>query len=140
MLFAYDKDQNFYLSSDKQALSGYVDHVVFLEDGDIFHLQGNQYDVLSNGVSTTRDIEKMDIDALEISKGTYKHFMLKEIFEQPTIIRRVFKGRVNFEQHSLNAEAFHGMQDQHFKKIVFIGCGTSYNAGRLGVQYMQEIA
>jgi glucosamine--fructose-6-phosphate aminotransferase (isomerizing) len=70
----------------------------------------------------------MDIQALEESKGSYKHFMLKEIFEQPNIIRRIFKGRVDFNKKLLNAEAFHGMQDEQFKKIVFVGCGTSYNA------------
>jgi glucosamine--fructose-6-phosphate aminotransferase (isomerizing) len=127
-LFAYDKEHNFYFSSDKQALSGYVERVMFLEDGDILHVHTKEYDVIANGVSTERDVEKMDINALEISKGSYKHFMLKEIFEQPAIIRRVFKGRINFEQQSLNAEAFHGMHDEQFKKIVFIGCGTSYNA------------
>jgi glucosamine--fructose-6-phosphate aminotransferase (isomerizing) len=47
---------------------------------------------------------------------------------------------VNFAESLLNAEAFHGMQDEHFKKIVFIGCGTSYNAGTLGVHFMEDIA
>lgn len=70
----------------------------------------------------------MDIQALEASKGEYKHFMLKEIFEQANIIRRIFKGRADFHTNFLNAEAFHGMQNEKFKKIVFIGCGTSYNA------------
>ncbi len=140
LLFASDKDQNFYFSSDKQALSGYVEDVIFLEDGDILHVHGKDYTVIVNGIETTRDIEKMDVNALEISKGNYKHFMLKEIFEQPTIIRRVFKGRVNFDEMFLNAEAFHGMCNEQFKKIVFIGCGTSYNAWCLGVQFMQDIA
>jgi len=54
--------------------------------------------------------------------------MLKEIFEQANIIRRIFKGRVDFNKKFLNAEAFHGMQNEQFKKIVFVGCGTSYNA------------
>jgi glucosamine--fructose-6-phosphate aminotransferase (isomerizing) len=117
-----------------------VEDVVFLEDGDVLHIHNQDYNVIAEGITTNRDIEKMDINALEISKGTYKHFMLKEIFEQPTIMRRVFKGRVNFEERLLNAEAFHGMHDEKFQKIVFIGCGTSYNAGCLGVQFMQDIA
>ena len=95
---------------------------------------------MADGITIDRDVEKMDINALEISKGTYKHFMLKEIFEQPAIIRRVFKGRVNFTEKLLNADAFHGMHNEQFKKVVFVGCGTSYNAGCLGVQFMQEIA
>ena len=70
----------------------------------------------------------MDLEAVAISKGDYKHFMLKEIFEQPAIIRRIYKGRVAFDTKKLMAEAFHGMQDEEFKKVVFVGCGTSYNA------------
>jgi len=82
----------------------------------------------------------MDLENLEASKGNYKHFMFKEICEQPNIIRRIFKGRADFQRNILNAEAFHGMQDEKFKKIVFIGCGTSYNAGRAGVYWMENIA
>jgi glucosamine--fructose-6-phosphate aminotransferase (isomerizing) len=88
-------------------LSGYVEDVVFLEDGDILHVHDTEYDIIAEGICTQRDVEKMDINALEISKGSYKHFMLKEIFEQPVIMRRVFKGRVNFDEMLLNAEAFH---------------------------------
>jgi glucosamine 6-phosphate synthetase-like amidotransferase/phosphosugar isomerase protein len=54
--------------------------------------------------------------------------MLKEIFEQANIIRRIFKGRVDFNKNFLKSEAFHGMENENFKKIVFVGCGTSYNA------------
>jgi glucosamine 6-phosphate synthetase-like amidotransferase/phosphosugar isomerase protein len=54
--------------------------------------------------------------------------MLKEIFEQANIIRRIFKGRADFKTNFLNADAFHGMQNETFKKIIFVGCGTSYNA------------
>jgi glucosamine 6-phosphate synthetase-like amidotransferase/phosphosugar isomerase protein len=54
--------------------------------------------------------------------------MLKEIFEQANIIRRIFKGRVDFQNKILNSDAFHGMKNEKFEHIVFIGCGTSYNA------------
>ena len=77
---------------------------------------------------------------LAASKGEYKHFMLKEIFEQPAILNRICKGRVRFDTKQLMAEAFHGMQDETFQKVVFVGCGTSYNAGRLWTYLMQDIA
>ncbi|MBP6911073.1 SIS domain-containing protein [Patescibacteria group bacterium] len=87
-----------------------------------------------------KKVEEMDVTLLESSKGTFNHFMEKEIFEQPVIIKRICKGRVNFDEYVLNAEAFHGMQDESFEKIVFVGCGTSYNAGRLGSYRIQDIA
>ncbi len=140
LLFAYNKTWEYFFSSDKQALAGYADKLVYLDDGDIVYLQWNEYQIKSNGVPTEKKIEDMDIAALEASKGEYKHFMLKEIFEQPNIIRRIFKWRADFKTNFLNAEAFHGMQDENFKKIVFIGCGTSYNAWSLGVYRMENIA
>ncbi|MCX6825575.1 MAG: glutamine--fructose-6-phosphate transaminase (isomerizing) [candidate division SR1 bacterium] len=140
LLFAYNGKDEYFFSSDKQALSGYADKLIYLDDGDIVHLKGNEYEIKSNGIPTQKKIEDMDIQTLESSKGEYKHFMLKEIFEQANIIRRIFKGRVDFNKNFLNAEAFHGMQDEQFKKIVFVGCGTSYNAGCMGTYRMENLA
>lgn len=140
LLLAYNEKGDYYFSSDKQALAGYADKLVYLDDGDIVHLQGNDYQIKSNGIPTKRKIEDMDLESLESSKGDFKHFMLKEIFEQPNIIRRIFKWRVDFNKNFLNAEAFHGMQDEQFKKIVFIGCWTSYNAWCLGTYWMENLA
>lgn len=140
LLLAYNEKGDYFFSSDKQALAGYADKLVYLDDGDIVHLRWNDYQIKSHGVSTERKIEDMDLELLESSKGDFKHFMLKEIFEQPNIIRRIFKWRADFNQNTLNAEAFHGMQDEKFKKIVFVWCGTSYNAWALGTYRMQNLA
>lgn len=140
LVFAYDTANNFYFSSDKQALSGYADKLIYLDDGDILHIKGKNYQIKANWIHISRKIEEMDIDSLEASKGNYKHFMLKEISEQPAIIKRICKGRVNFVDKTMNAEAFHGMHDEHFKKIIFVGCGTSYNAGVLWTYFMEDLA
>ena len=140
LVFAYDNHDNFYFSSDKQALSGYADKLIYLDDGDILHIKDNNYQIKANWIKISRKIEDMDIDSLQASKWDYKHFMLKEISEQPAIIKRICKWRVNFIDKTMNAEAFHGMQDENFKKIVFVGCGTSYNAGLLGTYFMEDLA
>ena len=140
LVFAYDNKNNFYFSSDKQALSGYADKLIYLDDGDILHIKDKNYQIKSNWIKISRKIEDMDIDSLEASKWNYKHFMLKEISEQPAIIKRICKWRVNFVDKTMNAEAFHGMQDENFKKIVFVGCGTSYNAWLLGTYFMEDLA
>lgn len=140
LLFAYNEKGEYFFSSDKQALSWYAEKLIYLDDGDIVHLKGNDYEIKSNGVPTEKQIEDMDMELLESSKWEYKHFMLKEIFEQANIIRRIFKGRVDFNKNFLNAEAFHGMQNEKFKKIVFVGCGTSYNAWCLWTYRMENLA
>lgn len=140
LVFAYDENWSFYFSSDKQALSWYANKIVYLDDGDILHIKNEDYQIKSNWIKISRKIEDMDISSLECSKWNYKHFMLKEISEQPAIIKRICKGRVNFQDHTMNAEAFHGMQDEHFKKIVFVWCWTSYNAGLLGTYLIEDLA
>ena len=140
LLFGHDKENNFFLSSDKQGLVGYVDQLTYLEDGDLLHIKNNEYTITSKGSPIQKPFEEMDIKEIESSKGSFKHFMLKEIFEQANIIRRIFKGRIDFSKKTLNAEAFHGMQNENFEHIVFIGCGTSYNAGSLWKLWMENIA
>ncbi len=140
LIFAYDKENWFYFSSDKQALSWYVDKFIYMDDGDILHIKNWDYKIKSNWINISRKIEDMDVDLLESSKWDYEHFMLKEIFEQATIIKRIFKWRIDFAKNTMNTEAFHGMKYEKFKKIVFVWCGTSYNAGVLWTYYMQNLA
>ncbi|MFZ2151245.1 MAG: glutamine--fructose-6-phosphate transaminase (isomerizing) [Candidatus Absconditicoccaceae bacterium] len=140
LVFAYNGVGDFYFSSDQQALAGYADKLIYLDDGDLVYIHNNDYQIKSGGIQISREIEDMDFESLEVSKGEFKHFMIKEVFEQPNIIRRIFKGRINFSNYSMNAEAFHGMQNENFKKIVFVGCGTSYNAGMLGAYWIQNLA
>lgn len=140
LIFAYDSQNDFYFSSDKQALSGYTDKFIYLDDGDILHIKDSDYKIKANWINISRKIEDMDIKSLEASKWDFKHFMLKEIFEQPAIIKRIFKWRVDFTDNTMNTDAFHGMQDENFKKIIFVWCGTSYNAGVLWTYYMENLA
>jgi glutamine---fructose-6-phosphate transaminase (isomerizing) len=140
LIFAYDKNNDFYFSSDKQALSGYVEKFIYLDDGDILHINDNDYKIKANWINISRKIEDMDVSLLESSKWDFKHFMLKEIFEQSAIIKRIFKWRVDFTNNTMNTDAFHGMRDEDFTKTVFVWCGTSYNAGVLWTYYMENLA
>ena len=139
-VFGYDSKGNYYFSSDKQALAWYAEKSIHLEDGELVHVTANNYTIKTGELKVYRKFEDVDCAELAASKGEYKHFMLKEIFEQPAILNRICKGRVRFDTKQLMAEAFHGMQDETFQKVVFVGCGTSYNAGRLWTYWMQDIA
>lgn len=139
LIFAFDNQNDFYFSSDKQALAGYADKLIYLEDGDFVHIKWNDYTIKSDWIKTSRNVEEMDIEALQSSKWDFKHFMLKEIHEQSNIIRRIFKWRVDFQNNTMNVDAFHGMKDENFEKIVFVGCGTSYNAGCLWSYRVQDL-
>jgi len=140
LIFGYDENSWFYFSSDKQALAWYADKFIYLDDWDILYIKNWEYRIKSNWISIRRKVEDLDIESLESSIWDYKHFMLKEIYEQPAIINRIYRWRINFDDKTMNAEAFHGMQDEKFKKIVFVGCGTSYNAWSLGTYFIENLA
>ncbi len=140
LFFGYDMTGEFFFSSDSQALSGYAHKVIYLEDGDLLHFKESDYIITSGGIPQLRNIEELNAQALEASKGSFKHFMLKEIFEQPNIIKRIFKWRVDFEHYGLAADAFHGMQHESYRQIAYVGCGTSYHAWLLASMRTRELA
>jgi len=140
LVYAYNNDGEQFFSSDTQALSGYADKMIYLEDGDLIQVQTDDYTIFSNGDVTKRDIETFDQESLEASKGEFKHFMLKEIYEQPAIIKRIYKGRVSFENNTLHGDAFHGMGNESIKQITTVACGTANNAGRLGTYRFETLS
>lgn len=140
LLFAKNNQDEFFFSSDAQALVGFADQIVHLEDGEMVHVVWKNYTVLAWWNTIIKSLEEIDATVLEASKWDYEHFMLKEIYEQPAIIKRLFKGRVDFDQHLLTAETFYQLSHEAFERVVFIWCGTSYNAGWLWSYWMQDIA
>lgn len=140
LLYAYNEDGEHFFSSDAQALSGYADKMIYLEDGDIIYLTWAKYQILANGEVCKRDVETFDQELLQASKWDFKHFMLKEIFEQPNTVKRTMKGRINFENMSLHGETFHGMGSEDFKKIVTVACGTMGHVWWLWTYRLQNVA
>jgi len=141
LLFAINKTTNeFFFSSDTQALSWYATQVIYLDDGELVHLKWSDYNILSEKWLIQKDLIDIDISSIEESKGNYDHFMIKEIFEQPAIIKRIMMGRVDFSTKTLMTEAFHGMADEQFKQIILVGCGTSYNACLLWAYRIENVS
>lgn len=73
------------------------------------------------------------------SKGDYETFMRKEIYEQPAIIARAFKGRINFANGDLYSNSVEFLKDKTFGQIIFVACGTSYHAGALGAARVEQL-
>lgn len=139
LLVAYNTDGDFYFSSDAQALTSYVDKLMYLEEGDVITIKNKDFLITSGGVPMIRDVEDLDQKSLEASKGSYKHFMLKEMYEQAAIVKRIYKGRVDFDGYRLTAEAFHGMKDEHYRRMVFVASGTSSYVAQLASLWMEYL-
>lgn len=133
-------DHEIYFSSDTQALAWYATELVYLEDGDIIKVDKDRRTIYDGSKPIQRALEELDQEALVSSKWDHKFFMEKEIREQPNIIKRICMWRVNFQDMSLMADAFHGMQQEQYNKINIVACGTSYNSGSLWSIWLEDFA
>jgi len=131
-------DDAYYLASDVPAFLEYTDEVVYLEDGDRLRVDRDGYVVrTADGTRVDHPVERVDWVAEDAQKGTYEHFMLKEIHEQPTALRQAVHGRigqdgaVTFEDADLSALA-------SASSIHLVACGTSYHAAMYGAQLLSN--
>lgn len=136
-------DNDFYVASDATPIVEYTRKVVYLQDDEMAILEKGKDIVLksiSNIVHTPYFQQlTMSLDALE--KGGYEHFMLKEIFEQPSSIRETMRGRLRLGQGIVNLGGITEYKKKlmHAKRIIMIACGTSWHAGLVGEYLFEEL-
>ncbi|MCX5773791.1 MAG: glutamine--fructose-6-phosphate transaminase (isomerizing) [Fusobacteria bacterium] len=125
------------IASDVTATLKYTDKVVYLNDGEVAVVKADSVKLMnSNGVELPLDIKIVDWDISAAEKLGYKHFMLKEIFEQPEVIINTLRGKIYSEQveiKEISAEILHGI-----KRVSVIACGTSFHAGLVGKYIIEE--
>ena len=133
----------FFIASDASPIIEFTDKVVYLEDGNIAVIRlGEELKVMGiHGEEQELQVKKVDINLGQIEKGGYKHFMLKEIFEQPECLTNCMRGRINVEgnQVTLSALIDHHQQLLGAKRIVIVACGTSWHAGLIGKQLIESL-
>jgi len=132
-----------FVASDAAPLVEYTRHVVYLADGDMAVVRRDGFKVKSIGnIERESMVTELDFEIEEIEKGGFEHFMLKEIFEQPSVMRDVMRGRVSVEHNALHLG---GIQDhldtlRGAKRMVILACGTSWHAGLIGKYLIEEFA
>ena len=136
-------EDEFFLGSDASPIVEYTDKVVYLEDGNIAVIhRGEELKVVSIlGEEQELTVKTVDINLGQIEKGGYEHFMLKEIFEQPECLKNCMRGRVNVEANheTLSALIDYRRQLLQAKRIVIVACGTSWHAGLIGKQIIEQL-
>jgi len=129
--------------SDATAVVAHTRDVVYLNDGDYAVLTPDGYRTfhLDHG-EVRRSVERVTWDVGAIEKGGYPHFMLKEIFEQPSSLRDVMRGRLLEENGDarLGGIAAHQFNLGRVRRIVITACGTSWHAGLVGEYMLEELA
>ncbi len=131
-----------FIASDVAALLPVTHRFIFLEDGDIAEITYNSitiYDEIGNVVE--RPIKESALKADDVERGEYRHYMLKEIFEQPRAIAETLEGR--FNGLKLLDEAFGidaGKLFDQVKAVQILACGTSYHSGMVAKYWMESLA
>lgn len=129
-----------FIASDPLALRSFAQTIAFLEEGDLIHLTASDchiYDI--HGVIVKRTEHPLADDAIIVSKGTFRHFMLKEIFEQPHVLQETLAGRVTTPailRASFGVE-LHEILPQ-IEQIHIVACGTSYHAGLIAKYWIEQ--
>lgn len=132
----------YFIASDVAALLPVTQRFIFLEEGDIAKISINElliYDAEDQLVK--RPIKQSQLTADAVDKGEYRHYMLKEIYEQPVAIAQTLEGR--FINNRLQENAFgHNAAEvfDNIKAIQILACGTSYHAGLVARYWFEELA
>ena len=130
-------DDATYLASDVPAFLEFTDRVVYLEDDDIVVLTAGEYRITdTDGEPVTRLIETVDWDPEDAEKGSYDHYMLKEIHEQPVALRQTLHGRI--DDGEVDLEEFPPGSFDDIDRIQLVACGTSYHAAMYGEGLLSE--
>ena len=141
LVIGYGIGENF-LASDQLALLPVTRSFSFLEEGDIAELTRHKVSIFdSYGKEVSREIKESDISHDAGDKGPYKHYMLKEIYEQPIAVKNTLEGRI--ASGKLLDTAFGENSEnilKDIKHVQIIACGTSYNAGMVARYWFEEFA
>jgi len=129
-------------ASDIPALLSCTRTVLFLEDGEIATLRTSGVEIEKlDGTPVTRAPKRVDWSPVQAEKGGFKHFMLKEIFEQPRAIEDTLRGRFQLEDGALAPnELGLDLSRLALKRVVFLACGTSFHASLVGRQLIEKYA
>lgn len=131
-----------YAVSDPLAISDLTDNFIFLEDGDVAEASSQSLTIFDeNQKKVEREIMQLNISAESSSKGDYRHFMEKEIYEQPNAILNTIDGRIGGEDvlENIFGEGSNELLSQ-VKRIQIVACGTSLHAGRVASNWFSAIA
>ena len=132
----------YFISSDLNPLLSHTQKIVFLEDGEIAVLdtRGARFKSFQ-GKPLKKKADHITWSPLMVEKSGFKHFMLKEIFEQPQVVRDTLKGRISLDSGKVFLEEM-GIAPQALKKtdkVVIVACGTSYHAGLVAKSFIENL-
>jgi len=143
MVVGIGKDE-FFLASDATPFIEHTKEVIYLDDEQIVELRRGEKVIIKtieNEVQTPY-IQKLEMQLETLEKGGYEHFMLKEIFEQPTSIADSMRGRYNVDSGTVSLGGIIDYEQKliNAQRIIIVACGTSWHAGLVGEYLLEDLA
>ncbi|MDE5794282.1 MAG: glutamine--fructose-6-phosphate transaminase (isomerizing) [Muribaculaceae bacterium] len=136
-------EREMFLASDATPIVEYTKDVVYVKDNEIAIISKNAPLKLINlnDEETAVDVKKLEFSISQLEKGGYPHFMLKEIFEQPTTLRDCIRGRVVAEGKNIIVSGVLDSKEKFLnaKRIIIVACGTSWHASLIGKYLIQDM-
>jgi glucosamine--fructose-6-phosphate aminotransferase (isomerizing) len=129
-------DRENFIASDVPALLNYTSRVIYLEDGDVARITANDVTIKQNGSVIKREEHKILWSMEDAQKGGYEHFMLKEIHEEPKVVRDTLAEYVSAARPAVELA---GVEKGSLENILILACGTSYHAGLAGKYILEEL-
>ena len=137
-----EKDE-FFVASDATPIIEYTNNVIYLNDGEVAYIKNGTLTVktIENQVKTPY-IHELELKLEQLEKGGYEHFMLKEIYEQPRSIWDSMRGRIDAKKGFLRLGGIAEYENKfvNAKRILIIGCGTSWHAGLVAEYLIEDLA
>lgn len=141
LLIGVGENENF-LASDIPAIIKYTKKAIYLNDGQIARISKNNIEIFNPDLSIADNkVEFLPFEPLALSKMGYKHFMLKEIHEQPDVVRNILQDKIFDEISDIKLKDVKLTKEEikNIKRIQIIACGTSLHAGLVGKYVLEEI-
>ena len=143
LILGIGNGSEFFLASDVSAIINHTQKVVYLDDNDVVQIKGCDYSIVNmNSHEVQREVKDVEFDADAVAKGGFPHFMLKEIFEQPEVLRNTMRGRLlSAEGNAKLAGLDTNIRElRNINRIIITACGTSYYAGMVGEYMIEDLA
>jgi glucosamine--fructose-6-phosphate aminotransferase (isomerizing) len=133
----------FIFASDATPIVEYTNKVIYLKDGEIAIVESQELTIKSiENVVQVPYVQELELNLEQLEKGGYPHFMLKEIYEQPKSIFDSYRGRFDAKTGEIIMSSMEEYADRlkEIKRLILIGCGTSWHAGLVGEYLFEDLA
>ena len=132
-----------FISSDASSIIEHTKNILYLDENEIIFFKNNKYKVknIETDLIIDKKIQYLDMDIENIEKGNFDHFMLKEIFEQPSALINAIRGRIDYENNKIKLGGIndHALDIINSDMIYITACGTSWHAALIGSYILENL-